>query len=54
MMLYLLHNIGTITYAKCIEDDPTTTMKPTTTHHNNVTTKFPNITSTCPPCVCPR
>ena len=52
MMLFLLHNIGTIIYAKCIEDDPTTT-KPTTllttTHH---TTKSLNVTSTCPSCIC--
>ena len=54
MLLYLLHNIGTITYAKCIEDNPTTTT--TTTHRPNVTTTThrSNVTVTCPPCICPH
>ena len=60
MLLYLLHNIGTITYAKCIEDNPTTTT--TTTHRPNVTTTTHHITNgigqspnvTCPPCICPH
>ena len=44
--------------AKCIEDDPTTTVKHVTTKPTTLTTKthhatkFPNVTATCPPCAC--